>query len=230
MRKYLQRLGRPSPAMIVALVALFAALGGTGVAASTLLVSEPEPGTDTASSDEASVNRGGKRGPKGPRGKRGKTATRGPIRAAGSSGPQGGYRRDRSQGQTGLAGQPGAPAVSQYAEFFALMPPDNAATVGVGARSAYPQDGPEQGGHRAEMGAPTSASSRRREPRVPLLGARHRSGDELQLSLNGAPRSPARSSAEQPGPARRRLTLAGHNQGCQTPSCSASTRWHLNRR
>jgi hypothetical protein len=35
--------------------------------------------------------------------------------------------------------------LSAYAEFYALMPPNNAATVGAGAAIEFPQDGPTSG-------------------------------------------------------------------------------------
>ena len=42
-------------------------------------------------------------------------------------------------------GPPGAAAVSEFAEFFALMPPDNASTVAPGAAVDFPQNGPTSG-------------------------------------------------------------------------------------
>ncbi len=49
------------------------------------------------------------------------------------------------QGPPGPPGVPGSPATSDSAEFFALMPPDNAATVAPGAAVSFPQDGPSSG-------------------------------------------------------------------------------------
>ena len=52
------------------------------------------------------------------------------------------------QGIPGQNGAPGAPgvagtnAVVDFADFFALMPGDNAATVAVGANVSFPQNGP----------------------------------------------------------------------------------------
>src|SRR5688500_14279489 len=43
----------------------------------------------------------------------------------------------------GRRGPAGTPAVVQFAEFFALMPPDNASTVAAGAPVEFPQDGPK---------------------------------------------------------------------------------------
>nr|WP_246096987.1 collagen-like protein [Psychrobacillus soli] len=46
----------------------------------------------------------------------------------------------------GPPGPPGPPGgVSSFADFFALMPPDNEATVAVGGDVDFPQDGPTSG-------------------------------------------------------------------------------------
>jgi hypothetical protein len=42
-------------------------------------------------------------------------------------------------------GPPGTPAVSEFAEFYALMPSDNASTVAVGGAVDFPEDGPISG-------------------------------------------------------------------------------------
>ena len=60
----------------------------------------------------------------------------------GSAGPAG------PAGATGPAGPPGPvgpSGPSTFAEFYALMPPDNPATVAVGASVSFPQDGPTSG-------------------------------------------------------------------------------------
>lgn len=62
-------------------------------------------------------------------GGRGATGAQGP---AGPAGPQ------------GIPGVPGG--VSEFADFFALMPGDNAATVAIGGDVDFPQDGPAVGG------------------------------------------------------------------------------------
>ncbi len=66
----------PSPAFVIACIALFVAMGGTGYAA-TQLVSGKEEGA-TASKVK-----------RGPRGKRGKTGPAGPAGLAGPAGPAG---------------------------------------------------------------------------------------------------------------------------------------------
>lgn len=51
---------------------------------------------------------------------------------------------------------PGAPAaICPYANFFALMPPDNAATVAPGTDVSFPQDGPASASGIARTGAST---------------------------------------------------------------------------
>ena len=116
----------------VALVIALLAFGGGAYAASKIdgseiapqsikgakLAPDSVPGSKLRPRLRARINAGGKPGPAGARG------ARGPI---GPVGPQ------------------GAPAPAQYAEFFALMPPDNASTVAVGTAVEFPQDGPDAG-------------------------------------------------------------------------------------
>jgi len=64
------------------------------------------------------------------------------------------------QGPVGPPGPPGPPGPSggalDFADFFALMPPDNAATVAIGGDVDFPQDGPNSGtGLIARTGADT---------------------------------------------------------------------------
>lgn len=49
-------------------------------------------------------------------------------------------------GPKGDAGPAGPIGPSHYVEFYALMPPDNAASVAVGSAVQFPQDGPQKGG------------------------------------------------------------------------------------
>ena len=64
-------------------------------------------------------------GPVGPQGPAGETGPIGPQGPAGETGPAGG--------------------VLNFADFYALMPPDNAATVAPGTDVSFPQDGPNSG-------------------------------------------------------------------------------------
>lgn len=50
-----------------------------------------------------------------------------------------------SGGPTGATGPQGANGVLNYADFFALMPPDNSTTVDAGTDVDFPQDGPNSG-------------------------------------------------------------------------------------
>ncbi|MEA2618884.1 MAG: hypothetical protein QOE72_4667 [Chloroflexota bacterium] len=90
----------------------------------------------------------GRPGARGPIGLTGAAGARGPIGAtgttgpAGAQGPQGPMGPKGDIGPQGIQGVPGAAAPSAYAEFYALAPPDNAATVAPGSPVAFPNDGP----------------------------------------------------------------------------------------
>lgn len=58
----------------------------------------------------------------------------GPQGLQGEVGPQG------PQGEIGPQGPAGI--IANYADFYAIMPPDNAATVAAGTDVSFPQDGP----------------------------------------------------------------------------------------
>ena len=76
-------------------------------------------------------------GPRGPAGPQGPVGPRGPVGATGPIGPRG------PQGDVGAQGPQGLPGgVLSYADFYALMPPDNAATVAPGTDVSFPQNGP----------------------------------------------------------------------------------------
>lgn len=75
--------GWPSRAMVVAAIALFAALGGSGYAATTI--------------HTASASHHARRGPRGPRGFTGARGPIGPAGQTGSTGPQGPAGADGSQ-------------------------------------------------------------------------------------------------------------------------------------
>lgn len=142
--------------MIVAFIALSFALGGTGYAASSLLVSTGPEGSAARNGGDSTTVQGepgprgerGPRGPRGPKGERGKRGRRGATGVQGSKGDAGAAGPQGPKGEPGVVGPPGpagAAAPIQFAQFFALMPPDNAATVAPGAAVGFPQDGPEEG-------------------------------------------------------------------------------------
>lgn len=97
----------PSPAMAVALVALFVALGGTGYAAGGgFSGGDGAPRADAAARRARSL-----RGPRGLRGARGATGARGPQGPAGPAGPQGAPGAPGATGAQGPAGTAKAFAV-----------------------------------------------------------------------------------------------------------------------
>ena len=85
----------------------------------------------------------GETGPQGPQGIQGIQGEPGP---AGATGPQGSVGETGPQGPQGIQGEVGpqgpAGVVANFADFYALMPADNATPVGVGEDVAFPQNGP----------------------------------------------------------------------------------------
>jgi len=85
----------------------------------------------------------GPAGPAGPPGATGATGPAGPIGPTGPTGPTGPIGPIGPTGATGATGPSGA--ALDFADFFALMPPDNAATVAQGTDVSFPQDAPSSG-------------------------------------------------------------------------------------
>ena len=95
-------------------------------------------------------------GPEGPRGRVG------PIGPQGIRGPQGEPGRPGEVGPQGPAGEQGeagpqdepgpAGGILNYADYYALMPPDNAATVAPGTDVDFPRDGPSSGAGISRIG------------------------------------------------------------------------------
>ena len=77
----------------------------------------------------------GATGPQGPQGPQGETGATG---ATGPQGPQGPRGETGATGATGPQGEPGT--VLGYADFYALMPPDNADPIAQGTDVAFPRD------------------------------------------------------------------------------------------
>ncbi|MBQ8340331.1 MAG: collagen-like protein [Clostridia bacterium] len=81
-------------------------------------------------------------GPQGPAGATGAIGPRGPVGPQGPAGATGPVGPQGPAGATGPAGPQGIPGgVLSYADFYALMPPDNAATVAPGTDVSFPQNG-----------------------------------------------------------------------------------------
>ncbi|SCY22382.1 hypothetical protein [Alkaliphilus peptidifermentans] len=79
-------------------------------------------------------------GPEGPEGPQGPQGEQGPEGPQGIQGPQGPTGEQGATGATGATGP--SEGILAYADFYALMPPDNTATVAVGTDVDFPQDGP----------------------------------------------------------------------------------------
>jgi hypothetical protein len=100
------------------------------------------PGPEGAEGLKGSTGETGPKGSEGPKGSTGEVGAEGaegPKGSAGEVGPKG------SEGPSGPAGPEGPVAPPVFAEFYALMPPDNAATVGAGIPVEFPQTGPTTG-------------------------------------------------------------------------------------
>lgn len=102
--------------------------------------------------------------------------------AAGVAGPAGVAGAPGAAGATGATGPAGPQA---FAQFFALMPPDNPATVAVGSAVDFPQDGPSDGSI-TRLGADSFNLADIGTYRVAFNVSVDEAG-QLQLSLNGAP-------------------------------------------
>ena len=73
-----------------------------------------------------------------------------------------------------------------FADFYALMPPDNAATVAPGTGVSFPQDGPSSGSDIARIGADSFNLAQIDTYQVIFQVSVTEAG-QLQLTLNGAP-------------------------------------------
>ena len=93
-----------------------------------------EPGPQGPRGEAGARGPQGLRGLPGPQGPIGETGPQGPIGETGPQGPAG------APGPQGPAGAPGG--ILSYADFYALMPPNNSATVAPGTDVAFPQNGP----------------------------------------------------------------------------------------
>jgi len=89
-------------------------------------------------------------GPAGPQGPAGEQGPQGPVGLTGPAGPQGLTGPAGATGATGATGPQGpigptgpqgpAGTVLGFADFYALMPPDNTATIGAGEDISFPSE------------------------------------------------------------------------------------------
>lgn len=131
----------------------------------------------------------GPRGPMGPRGFTGAPGPFGPQGPIGETGPVGPVGPQGPIGETGPAGPVGpqgpAGGVLNYADFYALMPPDNAATVAPGTDVSFPQDGPSSGSDISRTG-PDSFNLAQIGTYQILFEVSVDEAGQLILTLNGA--------------------------------------------
>jgi hypothetical protein len=128
-------------------------------------------------------------GPEGIAGALGPQGAAGLLGAIGALGPEGIAGALGPQGLAGLAGAIGAagPAggVLGFADFFALMPPDNAATVAPNTDVSFPQDGPISGTAITRINASSFNLSAIGTYQV-LFQVNVNEAGQLILTLNGA--------------------------------------------
>ena len=140
----------------------------------------------------------GATGARGPAGANGATGARGPAGAnGGRRGANGAQRRgpagatgakgaSGTTGATGSQGIPGTSGIIAEAEFFALMPPDNAPTVAPGTAVQFPQTGPTVGSSITRTGASTFQLERDRYLQRVLRGLGQRSRSARPIAQRGA--------------------------------------------
>ncbi|MCR8645907.1 collagen-like protein [Paenibacillus sp. N1-5-1-14] len=130
-------------------------------------------------------------GPQGPQGIPGPTGPQGiPGPAGGPQGPTGPQGPQGVQGAAGTTGATGATGatggVLSFADFFALMPGDNGATVAPGTDVSFPQNGPTSGATITRTGPSTFNMSAIGTYQV-LFQVSVTEAGQLMLTLNGAP-------------------------------------------
>ncbi|MFJ2043193.1 collagen-like protein [Paenibacillus taichungensis] len=161
--------GVPGPAGAIGPQGFPGATGATGAAG----VAGPAGAT-------GATGAAGLAGPAGPTGATGAAGVAGPTGVTGTTGVAG------VAGPTGVTGATGAAGgVLGFADFFALMPPDNAATVAPGTDVSFPQDGPTSGTTITRTGPSTFNLAAIGTYLVLFQGSMNEAG-QLMLTLNGA--------------------------------------------
>jgi hypothetical protein len=135
----------------------------------------------------------GPAGAVGPAGPAGATGAVGPAGAVGLAGPAGATGAAGPAGAAGAVGPTGATGaaggVLGFADFFALMPPDNAATVAPGTDVSFPQNGPTSGTTIARTG-PSAFNLAAIGTYQILFQVSINEAGQLILTLNGADLAP----------------------------------------
>jgi len=121
----------------------------------------------------------GPAGPIGPVGPQGPIGLTGATGATGATGPQG------PQGEVGPAGPAGADGtVLSFADFYALMPPDNTEAIEAGEDLDFPSDGPSSGDNITRVSVDSFALAETGTYEI-LFRANVAEPAQLVLTLNG---------------------------------------------
>jgi hypothetical protein len=135
------------------------------------------------------IGAAGPPGPIGPIGMPGPTGLPGTPGVDGTTGPAGPAGPTGDTGATGPAGPAGPAGPSGNlgsAEYYALMPGDNAATVGAGESVAFPQDGPQVGSASTRLNASSFVLPGIGTYEIEFQVSVDEAG-QLELALNGVP-------------------------------------------
>ncbi|WP_340017651.1 collagen-like protein [Paenibacillus sp. FSL H3-0457] len=171
--------GNPGPAGAIGPQGVAGAVGPTGATGAAGAIGPAGP-----------AGAAGAVGPAGPAGAAGAVGPAGPAGAAGAVGPTGATGVAGPAGATGGTGATGAAGgVLGFADFFALMPPDNAATVAPGTDVSFPQDGPTSGTTIARTG-PSAFNLAAIGTYQILFQVSINEAGQLILTLNGADLAP----------------------------------------
>jgi hypothetical protein len=126
-------------------------------------------------------------GPSGPQGPTGNTGATGATGAASTvAGPTGAPGPAGPPGPVGATGATGANGNIAFADFYALMPPDNAATVAPGTNVEFPQIGPTSSTTISQLGASNFLLAAIGTYQVLFQVSVNEAG-QLMLALNGVP-------------------------------------------
>jgi hypothetical protein len=128
----------------------------------------------------------GAQGTIGNTGPAGAAGAQGPIGNTGATGAAGGAGAQGPTGDTGAAGAAGTGGILAFGDFFALMPPDNAATVAPGTDVSFPQDGPISSGSTITRTGPSTFNLSATGTYQVMFQVSVSEAGQLILTLNGA--------------------------------------------
>jgi hypothetical protein len=132
-------------------------------------------GNTGATGNPGATGATGAMGPAGPSGPIGATGLAGPTGLGGATGPA---------GATGPVGPTGPSGTIAFADFYALMPSDNAATIAAGGDISFPTNGPSSGAAIARVNPSTFNLSGVGTYQVIFQASISEAG-QLVLTLNG---------------------------------------------